>query len=107
MALWLPLYCTWCSCPEPQLHVICTSIGCYLGYLAHRYEETSEERVERLLERHNAPVASSYMNMSEAPPTAEQGVGYCAVELACLVRALLCMSFLSLYLSLRWQKAGK
>lgn len=49
--------------------MICTSIGCYLGYLAHRYEETSEERVARLLERHHAPVASSYMNMSEAPPT--------------------------------------
>ena len=50
---------------EPQLHVACTGVACYLGYLAHRYEETSEERVQRLLEKHNAPVASSYMNMSE------------------------------------------
>lgn len=42
---------------EPQLHITCTGVACFLGYLAHRYEETSEERVQRLLEKHpHAPV---------------------------------------------------
>ena len=42
---------------EPQLHLACTALGFYVGYLAHRYEENSEERVRQLLEKHrNAPV---------------------------------------------------
>ena len=43
--------------PEPQLHITCTGVACCLGYLAHRYEENSEERVRMLLEKHrHAPV---------------------------------------------------
>ena len=38
--------------PEPQMHLILTSVGCYLGYLAHRYEEGSEERTQMLLARY-------------------------------------------------------
>ena len=34
------------------MHLICTSVACYLGYLAHRYEETSEERVQNLLKKY-------------------------------------------------------
>ena len=37
---------------EPMLHVVCTAVGFYVGYLAHRYEENSEERVQKLLEKH-------------------------------------------------------
>lgn len=39
-------------CSEPTLHLVCTGVACYLGWLAHCYEENSEERVQRLLERH-------------------------------------------------------
>ena len=38
-----------CSYLEPMLHVVCTGIGCYIGYTVHRYEETAEERTERML----------------------------------------------------------
>ena len=31
---------------KPMLHVVCTGIGCYIGYTVHRYEETAEERTE-------------------------------------------------------------
>lgn len=37
---------------EPQLHLILTGVGCYLGYLAHRYEEGSEQRTQMLLARY-------------------------------------------------------
>lgn len=37
---------------EPILHVSCTTVGFALGYLIHRYEETAEERTERLLARY-------------------------------------------------------
>ena len=37
---------------EPGLHVACTSVGFVVGYLAHSYEERSEERTERLLEKY-------------------------------------------------------
>ena len=43
---------------EPQMHLFFTGIGFYLGYLAHRYEEGSEERTERLLAKYrHAPRA--------------------------------------------------
>lgn len=39
------------------MHLSFTALGCYLGYLAHRYEENSEERVKKLLEKYpRAPV---------------------------------------------------
>ncbi len=41
-----------CSCTEPQLHLVCTGVGFYLGYLAHNYEEGSEERTQKLLSRY-------------------------------------------------------
>lgn len=37
---------------KPGLHVACTSVGFVVGYLAHSYEERSEERTERLLEKY-------------------------------------------------------
>lgn len=37
---------------EPQLHLACTSVGCVLGYMFHNFEEGSEERIQRLLEKH-------------------------------------------------------
>ena len=37
---------------EPQLHIICTAVGFYVGYLAHSYEENSEERTQLLLEKY-------------------------------------------------------
>ena len=50
-------YSLFLSLLEPQLHLACTALGFYVGYLAHRYEENSEERVRQLLEKHrNAPV---------------------------------------------------
>lgn len=41
-----------CVHTEPQMHLVCTGVACYLGYLAHRYEETSEERVHNLLKKY-------------------------------------------------------
>ena len=35
------------------MHLVCTSVGATLGYMAHKYEEGSEERIERLLEKHD------------------------------------------------------
>ena len=37
---------------EPILHISCTTVGFGLGYLVHRYEETAEERTEKLLARY-------------------------------------------------------
>ncbi len=37
---------------EPILHVICTSVGCYIGYQVHMYEERAEERTEMLLKKY-------------------------------------------------------
>ena len=37
---------------EPQMHILFTGIGFYLGYLAHRYEEGSEERTQLLLSKY-------------------------------------------------------
>ena len=37
---------------EPQLHLICTGIGSYVGYCAHRYEEGAEERTQLLLAKY-------------------------------------------------------
>ncbi|KAK3741578.1 hypothetical protein QZH41_012515 [Actinostola sp. cb2023] len=40
----------------PSLHVICTGVGLYLGYLGHRFEETSEDRYKEMIKKHkNAP----------------------------------------------------
>lgn len=40
-----------------MMHLGFTAVACYLGYLAHRYEENSEERVKKLLEKYpRAPV---------------------------------------------------
>ena len=51
---------------EPQLHLICTGVGCYLGYLAHHYEENSEERVRLLMEKHrHAP--AQWANIVKQP----------------------------------------
>ena len=48
------------------MHLICTGVACYLGYLAHRYEETSEERVQKLLEKHKrAPAEWAAMVKTE------------------------------------------
>ena len=37
---------------EPMMHVTCTAVGFCVGYLAHRYEENSEQRVQKLMEKH-------------------------------------------------------
>lgn len=37
---------------EPQMHLFFTGVGFYLGYLAHRYEENSEERTKLLLAKY-------------------------------------------------------
>ena len=37
---------------EPQMHLFFTGVGFYVGYLAHRYEEGSEERTQMLLSRY-------------------------------------------------------
>lgn len=34
------------------MHIFLTGTACYLGYLAHRYEEGSEERTQKLLARY-------------------------------------------------------
>ena len=34
------------------MHLICTSIGFGLGYLAHRYEENSEKQVQMMLKKY-------------------------------------------------------
>ena len=41
---------------EPLLHVTCTSIGLYIGYLGHRFEQTAEDRYKDMIKTHkNAP----------------------------------------------------
>ena len=37
------------KCVEPQLHLICTSVACYVGYKAHMYEERAAVKVNQLL----------------------------------------------------------
>ena len=38
------------------MHVTCTSVGLYLGYLGHRFENTAEDRYKELIKKHkNAP----------------------------------------------------
>ncbi|XP_064405499.1 uncharacterized protein LOC135350580 [Halichondria panicea] len=37
---------------KPQLHLVCTGVGFFLGYLAHNYEEGSEKRTQKLLSRY-------------------------------------------------------
>ena len=37
---------------DPHTHVIYTAVGFVIGYFGHHYEETSEERMQRLLETH-------------------------------------------------------
>ena len=49
-----------------MMHLGFTAVACYLGYLAHRYEENSEERVKKLIERHpRAPVWAAMVTESK------------------------------------------
>ncbi|CAI8037120.1 hypothetical protein GBAR_LOCUS20764 [Geodia barretti] len=50
---------------KPMLHVTCTAVGFCVGYLAHRYEENSEQRVQRLMEKHrNVPPHDNWTQMA-------------------------------------------
>jgi hypothetical protein len=43
---------------KPLLHVACTLVGFTIGTIFHKYEEGSEERFQKLIEKHpDAPVA--------------------------------------------------
>ncbi|XP_032231170.2 uncharacterized protein LOC116614363 [Nematostella vectensis] len=37
---------------KPSLHVVATAVGLYLGYLGHRFEETSEDRYKEMIKKH-------------------------------------------------------
>ena len=41
-----------CLYIEPLLHVTSTAIGFWIGYKMHIYEETAEERTEKLLAKY-------------------------------------------------------
>ena len=48
-----------------MLHITCTAVGFCVGYLAHRYEENSEQRVQRLMEKHrNVPPHDNWTQMA-------------------------------------------
>ena len=52
----------------PSFILTSTVAGGILGYLAHRYEENSEERVKLLLEKHrHAPVEWAKMTTNDVP----------------------------------------
>ena len=53
-----PVINTFSSLTEPLLHVACTLVGFTIGTIFHKYEEGSEERFQKLIEKHpDAPVA--------------------------------------------------
>ena len=55
---------------EPMLLVTCTAVGFTLGYFAHRYEENSEARVQRLLEKHrHVPPHDNWTRMGRRQST--------------------------------------
>lgn len=57
------------------MHLFFTGVGFYLGYLAHRYEERSEERTQLLLAKYrHAPRQWAEMVKQD------QGTNYCCLE---------------------------
>lgn len=56
---------------DPRLHIACASVGFLVGYMIHRYEENSEERIKRLIETYpDVPVqwTIGFENRPEAKP---------------------------------------
>ena len=55
------------------MHITCTAVGFCLGYMAHCYEENSEERVQKLMEKHrHVPPHDNWTRMGRKAKVGEQ-----------------------------------